>query len=135
MFYFSRQNAFCGDIKELDPAICELRRLHDEMDAAVLSAYGWSDLSPKCEFFEEFAPEEDDEGANDAGKPIIRKYRYRWPDETRDEVLARLLLLNRKREAAESLVTDTALKRPAPRGPRSRSTKAFDTTPQGELAL
>jgi hypothetical protein len=33
-----------------DPRILELRRLHEEMDGAVLEAYGWGDISvpPYC---------------------------------------------------------------------------------------
>ena len=33
-----------------------------------------------------------------------KKYRYRWPDEMRDEVLARLLELNRQRALEEGQV-------------------------------
>ena len=32
------------------------------------------------------------------------RYRYRWPDDIRDEVLARLLELNAERAAAEARV-------------------------------
>jgi hypothetical protein len=34
---------------------------------------------------------------------LLRKWRYRWPDEFRDEVLARLLELNRQRAEQERL--------------------------------
>lgn len=54
----------------------QLRALHAEMDRAVLEVYGWTE----------------------AGKKRKRKpYRYRWPDDVRDEVLARLIELNRTR--------------------------------------
>ena len=80
------------------PEIPELRRLHDAMDRAVLDAYGWTDIQPRCEFIPEF---EDAEDEDDEGRPVRKKYRYRWPDETRDEVLARLLELNRQRAIEE----------------------------------
>jgi len=80
---------------EYSPDILKLRELHDAMDRAVLDAYGWHDLQPKCDFFPEFEDEEDDDG--ESGRPRQKKYRYRWPEDIHDEVLARLLALNRKR--------------------------------------
>jgi hypothetical protein len=78
--------------------IPRLRDLHDAMDRAVLGAYGWPDIQPHCEFNPEF-DDEDDEDEN--GRSPRKKYRYRWPDEIRDEVLARLLELNRQRALEE----------------------------------
>lgn len=78
--------------------IFKLRELHDSMDRAVLDAYGWTDIQPRCEFIPEFDDEEDEE---ENGRPRRKKYRYRWPDEIRDEVLARLLELNRQRAIEE----------------------------------
>lgn len=72
--------------------IDKLRALHLEMDSAVLRAYGWDDLEIKCDFFLDY---EEEEVADGRKKP----WRYRWPDELRDEVLGRLLLLNKKRTA------------------------------------
>ena len=83
--------------------IQELRRLHGEMDRAVLDAYGWGDVPVGCEFFEEFAPEDEDEETAESGRPVRKKYRYRWPDEVRDDVLTRLLLLNAERAEGEKL--------------------------------
>jgi len=80
---------------EYAPDILKLRELHDAMDRAVLDAYGWHDLKPKCDFFPEFDDEEDDDG--ESSRPRQKRYRYRWPDEVHDEVLARLLALNRER--------------------------------------
>jgi hypothetical protein len=78
--------------------IQHLRELHATMDRAVLDAYGWQDLQPVCEFFPEFdEEEEEDEG----GRPKKKKYRYRWPEDIHDEVLARLLDLNRQRALEE----------------------------------
>lgn len=83
------------------PEIAELRVVHDAMDRAVLDAYGWTDIQPKCEFIPEFDDEEDDD---ESGRPRRKKYRYRWPDEVRDEVLARLLDLNRQRALEEGQI-------------------------------
>ena len=73
-------------------AIRRLRELHDEMDRAVLRAYGWDDLAD--ELRPEFLTEEteDDHTYQD---------RYFWPAEARDRVLARLLALNAERHAEE----------------------------------
>jgi hypothetical protein len=73
-------------------AIRGLRELHDEMDRAVLRAYGWDDLA--AELCPEFLAEEteDDHTYQD---------RYFWPAVARDRVLARLLALNAKRHVEE----------------------------------
>ena len=78
--------------------IVHLRELHNAMDRAVLSAYGWTEIQPCCEFIPEF-DDEDEEDEN--GRPRRKRYRYRWPDEVRDDVLARLLELNRQRSLEE----------------------------------
>jgi hypothetical protein len=90
------------DERDLD--ILKLRELHDAMDRAVLNAYGWTDLKPTCEFILDYEEEE-----NDDGKPRRKKkpWRYRWPDEFRDEVLARLLALNQQRAAQERVMATT----------------------------
>ncbi|MGK4002222.1 DNA methyltransferase [Sorangium sp. So ce1036] len=88
------------DPDERSPEILKLRALHAEMDRAVLDAYGWQDVPTACEFLldHDDGDEDDDEG----GKKRKRKpYRYRWPDEVRDEVLARLIELNRARAEDE----------------------------------
>ncbi len=80
---------------ERDPEILKLRNLHATMDRCVLDAYGWSDITPDCEFLLDY--EIDEEEWADKKKP----WRYRWPDEVRDEVLARLLELNAERAEEE----------------------------------
>ena len=85
------------------PEIPKLRELHDAMDRAILDTYGWTDIQPQCEFIPEFDDEVDED---DGGHPRRKKYRYRWPDEIRDEVLARLLALNRQRALEEGQATD-----------------------------
>jgi len=90
------------DPEERSPDIQRLRELHAAMDAAILTAYGWADLLPRCtcKFLLDYEDEEDDEPAT--GKRKKKKpWRYRWPDEVRDEVLARLLALNATRHAEE----------------------------------
>ena len=66
------------------------------MDRAVLDAYGWTDIPTDCDFLLDYEIDEATWGTKK--KP----YRYRWPDETRDEVLARLLALNGERAAEEA---------------------------------
>jgi hypothetical protein len=91
------------DPDDHDPQIARLRALHAEMDRAVLDAYGWTDVPVACAFIEE-NPEEDEDDARPAGggRARRRKYRYRWPDGVRDEVMERLLTLNRERAADEA---------------------------------
>ena len=81
--------------------IIRLRDLHDAMDRVVLDAYGWTDLQPVCEFFPEFDDDEDDDDSG-SGRAKQKKYRYRWPEEIHDEVLARLLALNRERATLQA---------------------------------
>ena len=85
------------DPNEDSPAIAKLRALHADMDRAVLNAYGWQDIPSDCEFLLDYEIDEETWGAKK--KP----YRYRWPNDVRDEVLARLLELNAERAAEEAL--------------------------------
>ncbi len=80
------------DSSERAEGIRRLRELHHDLDRAVLCAYGWDDLAERA------VPEhltEDDEPDH--------RYQSRlfWPGPFRDEVLARLLDLNRARAAEE----------------------------------
>lgn len=83
------------DAESMGKEIVELRARGAELDRAVLDAYGWTDISPRYEFLPDYY--EEDENGNEVPKSI----RYRWPDEVRDEVLARLLALNAERHAEE----------------------------------
>jgi hypothetical protein len=87
------------DRGESDADIVTLRALHDEMDRAVLDAYGWTDLRPMCDFFLDY-DDEDDASPGTASRRR-RPWRYRWPDDVRDEVLGRLLALNAERAKEE----------------------------------
>jgi hypothetical protein len=77
---------------ENGPAIQRLRELHDEMDRAVLRAYGWGDLAETLK--PEFLTEETEDDHTYQG-------RYFWPAAQRDLVLSRLLALNAERYAEE----------------------------------
>jgi hypothetical protein len=80
------------DDGERSESIRRLRELHDELDRAVLRAYGWHDLADELrpEFLSEQT--EDEHTYQD---------RYFWPSEARDRVLAHLLALNAERHAEE----------------------------------
>jgi hypothetical protein len=118
------------DPAETSSGLLELRRLHTEMDQAVLSAYGWSDLPTACGFGLDYLDTDDEVELPDdlqdriasgdlffatapeaisfdsqlraaTGSKRKLSWRYRWPDAVRDEVLARLLALNAERYAEE----------------------------------
>jgi hypothetical protein len=74
-------------------SLLELRALHREMDKAVLTAYGWSDIDLSHDFSElEYLPEND-------------RVRYTISPDARKEVLRRLLALNHGRAAAQTSET------------------------------
>jgi hypothetical protein len=80
------------DSVERGPDIYRLRELHHTMDQAVLRAYGWDDLAAKAAL----------EFLDDTSEPDHRyQGRLFWPAPFRDEVLARLLDLNRARAEEE----------------------------------
>ncbi len=89
------------DPEESSPDILKLRELHAKVDAAVLAAYGWTDLDTACDFILDY--EEDDAAGESSARKKKKPWRYRWSDETRDEVLARLLKLNAERAQGEKL--------------------------------
>ncbi|MDP2958679.1 MAG: N-6 DNA methylase [Longimicrobiales bacterium] len=117
-----------------DPAILELRRLHEAMDRAVLDAYGWPETPTYCEFA--LAYEIDEESWSPRRK---KPWRYGWPPEVHDEVLASLLELNRERAEQERLsgaagegkkrVAKPSSKRPAPQA-ATHDLSLFPTDPQ-----
>ncbi len=118
------------DPAESSPDIHKLRELHAAMDRAVLDAYGWQNIQPVCGFGLDYLELDDDSdtkpsaeaqkiidqgnlwfptaaealqfaaGLNLSGKKRL-PWRYRWPEETRDEVLAKLLELNAQRAKEE----------------------------------
>jgi hypothetical protein len=147
------------DPAESSPDIHKLRELHAAMDRAVLDAYGWQDIQPVCGFGLDYLELDDDAQVSPEAQQVIdsgnfwfptaeqaqafaigightgRKrlpWRYRWPEETRDEVLARLLDLNAQRAKEEQLSGATAeakQNKKAKSGPKGRKPKA---KPQGK---
>jgi len=95
------------DPEERSADIERLRALHAAMDRAVLDAYGWSDIPTACEFLLDYEEDEDEPDPTGRKRQKKKPWRYRWPDEVRDEVLARLLALNATRHA-EELAAGTA---------------------------
>ena len=113
------------DPDDTDPEIARLRDLHSAMDRAVLGAYGWTDIPTDCEFLLDYEIDEEDWGTRK--KP----YRYRWPDEVRDEVLARLLELNTERSVTEQRsggITGTANLGTGTRGLRGHAVRDAPAT-------
>jgi hypothetical protein len=82
--------------------IVELRRLHSVMDRVVLDSYDWFTLHPTHDFVLDYevADEEDE-----SSRTVKRPWRYRWTDDIREDVLARLLKLNREVSDQEKLST------------------------------
>ena len=113
--------------------VCRLRALHASMDAAVLTAHGWTDLLPKCtcQFLLDYEEEESESGADEsAGRKKKKPWRYRWADEVRDEVLALLLKLNAERAEQERLAGLATAAAPAT---VKRAKKKSSALAQGDL--
>ena len=69
--------------------ILHLRKLHSEMDNAVLAAYGWPDINLAHDFYDmDYLPEND-------------RTRYTISPKSRKEILKRLLKLNHDLHAEE----------------------------------
>jgi hypothetical protein len=107
--------------------IDRLRELHAVMDRAVLAAYGWTDIDTACGFDLDYCDAEPNDDASPETLDRLDRgdywfataaeafefacelgsgteklaWRYRWRTEVRDDVLARLLLLNKERAEAE----------------------------------
>jgi N-6 DNA Methylase len=116
------------DPEERHPDILQLRQLHAKMDRAVLDAYGWTDIPADCEFLLDY--EEEDLTPNPStsrGGGKKKPWRYRWPEEVHDEVLARLLDLNQKRYEAEILGGKQAENKA--KSKQKRKPKATPSTP------
>jgi hypothetical protein len=114
------------DPAERHPDLLHLRDLHQQMDRAVLNAYGWPDIDTTCGYALDYLDADPDDLPTEAQDRIAsgdlffptadeaaafdslvktgkRKlpWRYRWPEATHDEVLARLLDLNQQRHLEE----------------------------------
>jgi hypothetical protein len=123
-----------SDPEESAPAIVTLRELHSEMDRVLLDAFGWDDIQPVCEFVPEFYEDDEDD---ENGHPRKKRYRYRWPDEIRDEVLARLLELNHQRAVEEGQALPSDIATVSTSGDRSKTTgkKKSETQNVGTTSL
>ncbi len=110
--YNALKNPACDE-----PRILELRRLHEEMDRAVLNAYGWGDIAvpPYC-------PRDEEE------KGLVGVFE--------DEVIDRLYLLNGERAREEQRLgkgVGSATKRKTPRkapAPADGVVSASETKPK-----
>lgn len=111
-----------------EPDIIKLRELHAGMDRAVLDAYGWKDLQPTFEFLLDYE-EEDEEDETSKARKKKKPYRYRWPDEFRDEVLARLLELNKQRAEEERIAGVTSDNLKQAKKPTRKKKKTVQDTP------
>ncbi len=96
------------DPDETSADIVELRRLHGEMDRAVLGAYGWEDIPIEYGFFLDYEEEEAEEDLGSGRRGKKKPWRYRWPDDIRDLLLARLLELNARQAAAQGEILPSA---------------------------
>jgi hypothetical protein len=88
--------------------LLKLRRLHQELDEAVLDAYRWRDIKLDHDFYEvETLPEND-------------RVRYTISPSARKDVLSRLLALNHERAKAQQVVVQVAdVTKEAPKKRRS----------------
>ena len=125
---------------ERNTDIMKLRELHDAMDRAVLEAYGWGDIGTVCGFGLDYLDFEDEDLPEDvpeqlwwptaeealafaAKLPQTRRrlpWRYRWPEAIRDEVLPRLLDLNKQRAAEERRTGAAAAKAKSKKAPKAK---------------
>jgi hypothetical protein len=101
------------DRQDQRPDIVKLRELHAEMDRAVLDAYGWTDLRPTYDFRVQ----------------LDESTRYTWDDATRDEVLGRLLDLNRRYAAEEAAAKELAAKKTDEPSPKKDANASSAATP------
>ncbi len=126
------------DPSETSADILRLRELHDAMDRAALDAYGWTDIRPTCEFLLDYEDEDEEEEEGGRARTRRKPWRYRWPDEIRDEVLARLLKLNAERAAEECRAGAAASSKSERKTAKKTTTKRSRTKPdanQGQFEL
>jgi len=122
------------DPHERSPDILKLRELHAVMDRAVLEAYGWHDLAQTatCDFLLDYEDDEEEDDSTSGASPSRRQkkkpWRYRWPDDFRDEVLARLLELNKQRAEQERLTGTSAKQTGSTKPAREKSKKSKTET-------
>ncbi len=103
------------DVTDTTPSIVKLRELHVALDLAVRDAYGWSDLDLGHGFHQV------------RGQGI----RYTFSPEVADEILERLLELNKARYEAEVAAGLHGMAKKAP----AKRTKTKKNEPDGVLSL
>jgi hypothetical protein len=79
------------DPSDVSSEIVRARELHSDLDRAVFSSYGWSDLSVSSEYQLDFEEVDDD---HSSAKKKRKPWKLRLPEFLRDEVLSRLLDIN-----------------------------------------
>jgi hypothetical protein len=117
-----RAAALAFTYEEALAGIIELRRLHVEMDSAVLAAYGWhedGEDGPAIDLVHNFYDVET--------LPENDRTRYTISTEARKEVLKRLLALNHRR-AAEEAASAPAKPKGAKRSKKSKDSDGNDST-------
>jgi hypothetical protein len=107
------------DPDEHDADVLTLRELQDAIDRCVLARYGWSDLAAPCAFGVA-ADQAEEDGDRQRARP--KPWRYRWQEEMREQVLARLLSLNGDRAHAERALRESS--EPRPKGPKKATPRA-----------
>ena len=107
------------DRRETSPEIARLRELHAQMDRAVLDAYGWQNIALEYDFHLQLDENE----------------RYVWSEDTRDEVLARLLEENQKRAAVELAEGEARKKAAGETPPKARGSAKNKKIESGQLSL
>jgi hypothetical protein len=119
------------DPDEHSPEILRLRELHSAMDRTVLEAFSWHDLAETaaCEFLLDYEDDEDEDESAPSRRQRRKPWRYRCPDDFRDEVLARLLELNRQR-AEEERLSGAAVAESKTKKRKKSGTKARDADQQ-----
>ena len=76
------------DPDERSPQICPASQASlSGWTAPFLTPMAWGDIATGCEFLLDYEIDDEEESGRNKRKP----WRYRWPDDVRDEVLARLI--------------------------------------------
>lgn len=125
------------DPTETSEDIVSLRIAHEALDRATLDAYGWSDLPARAEFLGELSGDSGEDGVATDPTEAGAAVRYRWSDEVRTEVLARLLELNARRAKEQAGTPPPGGQGTAPatgKKPRGPA-KAKKPTPAGQGGL
>ena len=152
------------DPTETSPDIHHLRDLHSQMDRAVLDAYGWQNIPTPCGFALDYLDIEPNDlppaaqARIDSGDlffataaeatsfdNLIRSsastrakklpWRYRWPESTHDEVLARLLDLNQQRYEEEVKAGLHSKRKKKGKKASTRQKKQKSAEPSDQLSL